>query len=97
MLINKRDYKIYKVSIENIESVISLRLALLKELGEIKSHEEELIIVNSTREYLEKSLVNNEFISYIAEMNGEVVSIGSMVLFRRPPYLENLQGWKLIF
>ncbi|MEK5530564.1 hypothetical protein MKX79_14445 [Viridibacillus sp. FSL R5-0468] len=56
MLINKRDYKIYKVSIENIESVISLRLALLKELGEIKSYEEELIIVNSTREYNEMEL-----------------------------------------
>ncbi|ETT80854.1 hypothetical protein MKZ08_14340 [Viridibacillus sp. FSL R5-0477] len=56
MLINKRDYKIYKVSIENIESVISLRLALLKELGEIKSHEEELIFVNSTREYNEMEL-----------------------------------------
>lgn len=56
MLINKRDYKIYKVSIENIESVISLCLALLKELGEIKSYEEELIIVNSTREYNEMEL-----------------------------------------
>ncbi|KOO48786.1 GNAT family N-acetyltransferase [Viridibacillus arvi] len=92
MSINKRKYKIYKVSIENIDSVISLRLALLKELGEIKSHEEELIIVNSTRDYLEEALVNNEFISYIAEINGEVVSIGSMVIFRRPSYLENLQG-----
>lgn len=57
MSINKREYKIYKVSIENIESVISLCLALLKELGEIKSHEEELIIVKSTREYLKKHLL----------------------------------------
>ncbi|MGE7932913.1 GNAT family N-acetyltransferase [Viridibacillus arvi] len=69
-----------------------MRLALLKELGEIKSHEEELIIVNSTRDYLEEALVNNEFISYISEINGEVVSIGSVVIFRRPSYLENLQG-----
>ncbi|MEX3623283.1 GNAT family N-acetyltransferase [Viridibacillus arvi] len=92
MSINKREYKIYKVSIENIESVISLCLALLKELGEIKSHEEELIIVKSTREYLEKALVNKEFKSYVAEINEEVMSIGSLIIFRRPPYLENLQG-----
>ncbi|MFE4897717.1 GNAT family N-acetyltransferase [Peribacillus butanolivorans] len=46
----------------------------------------------STREYLQKALSKNEFISYIAESNGEAISISGMVLFQRPPYLENLHG-----
>lgn len=77
---------------ENINQVISLRLALLKELDEIKSDQEEHLIVTATREYLEKALAHNEFLSYMAESNGEAVSISGMVLFKRPPYLENLQG-----
>jgi ribosomal protein S18 acetylase RimI-like enzyme len=81
-----------KVSFEHIDNIISLRLALLKELGELNSSQDELIMETSTREYLQKVLSNNEFISYMAEMNGEPVSISGMVLFKRPPYLENLQG-----
>ncbi|WP_256218371.1 hypothetical protein [Bacillus sp. MUM 116] len=83
---------IIKVSFEHIDKIISLRLALLKELGELNSPEDELLMETSTRDYLQKALSNNEFISYMAEMNGEPVSISGMVLFKRPPYLENLQG-----
>ncbi|KAB2332720.1 GNAT family N-acetyltransferase [Bacillus mesophilum] len=81
-----------KVSFEHIDKVISLRLALLKETGELNSLQEEVLMENSTREYLQKALLNNEFISYMAEMNGQVISISGMVLFKRPPYLENPQG-----
>ncbi|MDQ0199933.1 GNAT family N-acetyltransferase [Neobacillus ginsengisoli] len=81
-----------KVSFEHIDKIISLRLALLKELDELNSPQDELLMKTSTREYLQKALSKNEFISYMAEMNGEPVSISGMVLFKRPPYLENLQG-----
>ncbi|WP_235822184.1 GNAT family N-acetyltransferase [Gottfriedia luciferensis] len=81
-----------KVSLEHIDKIISLRLALLKELGELKSAEEVYLIETSTREYLNTALSKNEFISYMVEMDGLPVSISGMVLFKRPPYLENLQG-----
>jgi ribosomal protein S18 acetylase RimI-like enzyme len=81
-----------KVSIEQIEKILSLRLALLKELGELNSSKEEYLMETSTREYLQTAISNNEFISYMAEKNGEPISISGMVLFKRPPYLENLQG-----
>ena len=86
------NFDFIKASIEDIDQIISLRLALLKELGEIKSSQDEALIVTSTRDYLEKALSNNEFISYIAVSNGEFVSISGMVIFKRPPYLENLKG-----
>ncbi|MFF2587720.1 GNAT family N-acetyltransferase [Peribacillus butanolivorans] len=88
--INKFDF--IKASIEDIDKIVSLRLALLKELGELKSLQEEHLMETSTREYLQKALSKNEFISYIAESNGEAISISGMVLFQRPPYLENLHG-----
>ena len=81
-----------QVSLEHIDKIISLRLALLKELGELNNPQEEHLMETSTREYLHKALSKNEFISYMAERNGEPVSISGMVIFKRPPYLENLQG-----
>lgn len=81
-----------KVSLEHIDTITSLRLALLEELGEVNSKEEKHLMETSTKEYLQKALSNNEFISYMAEINGEPASISGMVIFHRPPYLENLQG-----
>ncbi|MBT2636655.1 GNAT family N-acetyltransferase [Bacillus sp. ISL-39] len=75
-----------------MEKVINLRLALLKELGELNSPREEQLMETSTREYLESALSKNEFISYIAEKGEEPVGISGIVIFKRPPYLENLKG-----
>ncbi|MEK4974705.1 GNAT family N-acetyltransferase [Niallia sp. FSL R7-0648] len=85
-------FNFIKASIEDIDKVVSLRLALLKDLSEVNSPQEINLVETSTREYLQKVLLNNEFISYMAETNGVPVSISGMVLFKRPPYLENLQG-----
>ncbi|WP_251009410.1 GNAT family N-acetyltransferase [Bacillus sp. ISL-39] len=81
-----------KVSLLHMEKVINLRLALLKELGELNSPREEQLMETSTREYLESALSKNEFISYIAEKGEEPVGISGIVIFKRPPYLENLKG-----
>jgi ribosomal protein S18 acetylase RimI-like enzyme len=86
------EFNFIKASIEDIDKVVSLRLALFKELGEVNSPQEVNLVETSTREYLQKALLNNEFISYFVEKNGEPLSIIGMVLFKRPPYLENLQG-----
>ena len=83
---------ITKASIIDMDQIIGLRLALLTELGELKSSEEKHLIEKSTREYLRKALSNNEFISYMAKTDDKAVSISGMVLFNRPPYLENLKG-----
>ncbi len=86
------EFNFIKASIEDIDKVVSLRLALFKELGEVNSTQEINLVETSTREYLQKAFLNNEFISYIVERNGEPLSTSGMVLFKRPPYLENLQG-----
>lgn len=85
-------FNVIKVSLEHIDTIINLRLEMLEELGELNSPQEKLLMENSTREYLTKALSNNEFISYMAEIDGKPVSISGMVFFQRPPYLENLEG-----
>ncbi|MED5247551.1 GNAT family N-acetyltransferase [Priestia sp. LL-8] len=85
-------YSVDKASMLDINEIIRLRVALLKEVHEIQSEEEENKIVNATKSYLETEIANNNFVSYIAKSNEEVVSVSGVSFFKRPPYLENLQG-----
>ncbi|AGL03457.1 acetyltransferase [Desulfoscipio gibsoniae DSM 7213] len=85
-------FNIVKGSIEVIEKMVLLHLALFEELDKLKPLQEEHLIETSTKEYLQKALSNNEFISYIAETNSETVSICGISLFKGPPYSENSQG-----
>ncbi|MFE7083276.1 GNAT family N-acetyltransferase [Priestia megaterium] len=85
-------YSVDKASMLDINEIIRLRVALLKEVHEIQSEEEENKIVNATKSYLETEISNNNFVSYIAKSNEEVVSVSGVSFFKRPPYLENLQG-----
>lgn len=85
-------FRCLKASFEQIDAIIDLRLALLKEVGELHSSEEEQLLAASTREYLQHALSNREFISYIAEIDGKPASISGMALFKRPSYPENPQG-----
>ncbi|MGG4043280.1 GNAT family N-acetyltransferase [Bacillus smithii] len=83
---------IRKATIQDLEEIVRLRLELFKELGEVRSEQEEALVITATKEYLEEALTNNEFISYLALLNDHVISVSGMVLFKRPPYLENLKG-----
>ncbi|MED4292223.1 GNAT family N-acetyltransferase [Priestia megaterium] len=85
-------YSVDKASVLDINEIIRLRVALLKEVDEIQSEEEENKIVNATKSYLETEIANNNFVSYIAKSNEKVVSVSGVSFFKRPPYLENLQG-----
>ena len=86
------EFNIRKATVQDIEEIIRLRLELFKELGEVQSEQEEACVTTATRKYLEEALSNNEFISFLALSNDKVISVSGMVLFKRPPYLDNLKG-----
>lgn len=85
-------FEIRKATVQDIEEIVRLRLELFKELGEVRSGQEETLVLTATKKYLEEALSNNEFISFLALSNHNVISISGMVLFKRPPYLANLKG-----
>lgn len=88
----KKLYSINKASVSDIKGIIKLRVALLKEVDEIQTEEEEARIISATKNYLETEISNHNFVSYIAKNDEEVVSVSGVSFFKRPPYLENLQG-----
>ncbi|MFE7082937.1 GNAT family N-acetyltransferase [Priestia megaterium] len=85
-------YSVDKISISDINEIIKLKVALLKEVNEIQTEEEKSQIISATKNYLETEIFNDNFVSYIAKYNGGVVSASGVSLFKRPPYLENPQG-----
>jgi ribosomal protein S18 acetylase RimI-like enzyme len=83
---------IIKASTEHIESILDLRILLLKELGELASPEDEETITAETRDYLQIALANGEFIAYLAESDGKMTASSGIAIFRRPPYPGNPKG-----
>ena len=88
----KNLYSVDKASVSDIKEIIKLRVSLLKEVHEIQTEEEEVQIIHATKNYLETEISNHNFVSYIAKNDEEVVSVSGVSFFKRPPYLENLQG-----
>lgn len=83
---------IRKATSDDIQSLIDLRIALLKEVGELHSQEEENTFRYATEQYLQTEMKSGTFIAYIAVVNGETVSISGVTFFQRPPYIGNLGG-----
>ncbi|MEJ9227471.1 GNAT family N-acetyltransferase [Priestia aryabhattai] len=88
----KKLYSVDRASVSDIKEIIKLRVSLLKEVNEIQTEEEEAQITHATKNYLETEISNQNFVSYIAKNDEEVVSVSGVSFFKRPPYLENLQG-----
>ncbi|MED0662940.1 N-acetyltransferase [Geobacillus thermodenitrificans] len=85
-------FEIRQATIQDIEDLTRLRLEFLKELGKIQSEQEETLVTTATKQYLEEALSNHEFISFVALSNHRIVSVSGIVLFKRPPSLQNLKG-----
>lgn len=86
------NYAIRKATLDDIQSLINLRVALLKEVGELYSQKEEDSFRLATKQYLQTEMQTKQFVAYVVEVNGTVVSISGITFFRRPPYIENLEG-----
>lgn len=83
---------IAKATIKHIDQLVRLRLSLLTELGEVRTEQEILTLAHVTKLYLEHALVEDTYISYIIENNGQVVSTTGLVFMHRPPSFKNQSG-----
>lgn len=82
---------IKRLNIEDVESFLHLRLKLFYELQEIERDDDVEKLKNSTMEYYLKN-IDKTLITYGVIEKDKIVSIGSLCLFERIPYIENLSG-----
>lgn len=76
----------------DIDCLVQLRLDLLRETGNSGQTTPVAALGEAIRQYLHQTLPQGEFIGWVAEAEGQIVSTVGLVFFRRPPIDDNLVG-----
>lgn len=81
-----------KCGISDVDLLIENRLLFLREIQTPPDAETEKEIEQVLREYLNNTLPKNEFISWIAEADGQVVGFSGMVVQTVPGHFNFISG-----
>ena len=94
MLIDISKINVRQVEANEVELLTSYRLAYLTEMQVERSEEYRKKLKNDLIQYFSEALSQNIFFAYLAELNGEILSFGGMVIkkipgdFNQSAYLE---------
>lgn len=80
-----------KLNEESVDEFWNLRLRLFEELGEISENTNVYELERATKEYYSLH-INKDLISWGVFDEGTIAASGSLCLFERIPYHENLAG-----
>lgn len=86
--------EIRKIEAGEIEHLINYRLAYLTEMQGERSENYQGNLKNELHRYFTEAMAEERFFAFLAELNGEFLSFGAMVLqqipgdFNQPSYLE---------
>ena len=76
----------------DIPALVTLRMALFCEVGELSEPLADLDLWQATSRYFSTAQAEESARSWVAEVDGEVVASATLALFVRPPYPGNLTG-----
>ena len=82
---------IRQAEIKDIEDVIKLRMALIKEANHIEDEEELSELEVNVTQYLQEHLTK-EFLAWVIEEDGEIVAASGLNLLSKPPTYSNPTG-----
>ncbi|WP_447829292.1 GNAT family N-acetyltransferase [Aeromonas salmonicida] len=83
---------IRQADMADIPALVSLRMELFCEVGELAEPLADLDLWQATSAYFSAGQADGSARSWVAEVEGEVVASGTLALFVRPPYPGNLSG-----
>ena len=83
---------IRRATLADVEALARLRLALLREMGNVRDESQEAPLLDAIRDYLRWKMATDEFLAWVAEADGQVVAISGLVFFERPPDAGNAAG-----
>jgi GNAT superfamily N-acetyltransferase len=83
---------IRRATVADSEALVALRLALLRDAGDLRREADAPALADALRRYLAATLPRGEFLAWVAEADGRVVASGGLVLFTGPPTAGNPAG-----
>jgi len=92
MKIDKIKVLLRKASVSDIDLMIEYRITFLKEAQGTPSQELESQLRQSLRQYFTRSLINDTFVSWIAEFENMSIGFSGMVIREQPGNLEVPNG-----
>jgi GNAT superfamily N-acetyltransferase len=86
------EIQVHRASAEDVETLVGMRVALLRAVGNVTSDLEAKEIGDAIRAYIAQEMPAGRYVAFIAEAGQCVVGCGGLVFYVRPPYCGNLSG-----
>ncbi len=83
---------IRRASLEDVETLVDLRLALERESGHLTQEAMLADVRRATRQYFLEALPAEAILVWVAEADGTIVASSGLIFFQKPPSERNLTG-----
>lgn len=83
---------IRRASLEDVETLVDLRLALERESGHLTQDTMVADVQQATRQYFLEALPAEAVLVWVAEAQGTIVATAGLIFFQKPPSERNLTG-----
>jgi GNAT superfamily N-acetyltransferase len=86
---NESRFSIRQATIDDLESLVDLRLEFLREVNATNSDPS---FRDNLYGYFSRTLPAGEFLAWLAEADGAIIGTSGLVFFERPPSFNNFTG-----
>lgn len=84
--------EILKAELEDIGTLVQMRIALLKEVGNIRPKAGAKDLIAAIRRHFSRELPAGRYVGFIARAGGQAVACAGLTFYTRPPYKGNILG-----
>ncbi|MFX1388500.1 MAG: GNAT family N-acetyltransferase [Promethearchaeota archaeon] len=85
-------YSLRKATLDDVEKLIDFRIKFLKEIQNLPSDKEMVIFKNTLREFFLEKMKTGDFMSWLAEINNQIIATSGLSFMQKPPHFINITG-----
>lgn len=85
-----------KATLNDLHALVRMRVLFLKEVQKVEDAEREAETAKDIEEYFKMSLVEDSFVAWIAEENGEIIATSGLSFYQIAPSF-SLKGGKIAY
>lgn len=86
-----KSVSIRKANLSDIHEIIDLRIALLREVGNLKNCDDPSELIDANYRFFAEKMPQNSCLVWVADA-GRLVSLNTLIRIEKPPVLGNLTG-----
>lgn len=83
---------IRQACLDDLDLLVQLRVALLEEIGDFTGVTAKEAVTEANRNYLADNMQTGDFLSWVAEIDGNIVGTSGLTFWKKPPTYKSLTG-----